>query len=555
MEPACMNTRRKFWGWGFEGQGPTEAEAETVRGMTGARFGGLHEPLTVPQATEFDLAAPRLRPPQSLAASCSAETPERLAHAMGQSYADIARAFLRRVPHYPDLVAWPESADDVARWLDWADEAGAAVVPFGGGTSVCGGVEPDVGPDYPAVISLDLSRMNRVLEIDSQDRCALIEAGARGPEFEAALKPAGLTLRHFPQSFELATLGGMIVTRSGGHFATLYTHIDEFVQSVEMVTPRGRITTRRLPGSGAGPQPERLVCGSEGILGIVTAAWMRLQSVPVYRASATVRFDDFHRGAEAVRQLARSGLNPANCRLLDPGEALMNGVGDGRSALLVLGFESADHAQEARLARALEICAEAGGESRGGKGGKAGDGDTGSRGGGRDAAADAWRQAFLRMPFYREVLVPHGVIVDTFETACTWSAFPDFHRRVTAGMREAIRRTTGRDGEITCRFTHVYPDGPAPYYTLYAASTPERMLEHWREIKLAANELVVGGGGTVTHHHGVGRDHRPSGYDRERPDLYADMLAAAKRAADPGGLLNPGVLIGRRSGVLAGGAE
>lgn len=546
-----MNARRKFWGWGYEGQGPTETEAETVRGMTGARFGGLPDPLPVPRVDEFDLPAPRLQVPESLSRLVSAEPADRLAHAMGQSYADIARAFQRRVPHQPDLVAWPESTEDVERLLDWADGEGAAVVPFGGGTSVCGGVEPDVGPDYPAVVSLDLSRMNRVRRIEYQDRCALIEAGARGPEFEGALKPEGLTLRHFPQSFELATLGGMIVTRSGGHFATLYTHIDEFVQSVEMVTPRGRIETRRLPGSGAGPQPERLVCGSEGILGIVTAAWMRLQSAPVHRASATVRFDGFARGAEAVRLLARSGLNPANCRLLDPGEALMNGIGDGRSALLVLGFESADHPQEARLSRALEICAEAGGEHRAGRGGKSG-GKSGDRSGGRDAAADAWRQAFLRMPFYREVLVPHGVIVDTFETACTWSAFPDFHERVTTGMREAMRSATGRDGEITCRFTHVYPDGPAPYYTLYAASTPERMLEHWREIKLAANELVVGGGGTVTHHHAVGRDHRPAGYDSERPELYADMLAAAKSAVDPRGILNPGVLIGRRGGVLAG---
>jgi len=538
-----MSARRKFWGWGFEGQGPTETEAETVRRLTGARFGGLPEPLTVPGVAEFDLAPPRLQAPAGLAGLVSSEPADRLAHAMGQSYADIARAFLRQVPHYPDLVAWPQTTADVVRLLDWADEARAAVVPFGGGTSVCGGVEPDVGPDYPAVVSLDLSRMNRVREIDQHDRCALIEAGARGPGFEAALKPEGLTLRHFPQSFELATLGGMIVTRSGGHFATLYTHIDEFVQSVEMVTPRGRITTRRLPGSGAGPQPERLICGSEGILGVVTAAWMRLQSVPVHRASASVRFDGFARGAEAVRQLARSGLNPANCRLLDPGEALMNGVGDGRSALLVLGFESADHSQEARLARALEISAAAGGEHRAG---------SGSKDGGRDAAADAWRQAFLRMPFYREVLIPHGMIVDTFETACTWSAFPDFHERVTAGIRDAIRRTTGRDGDITCRFTHVYPDGPAPYYTLYAASTPDRMLEHWREIKLAANELVVSGGGTVTHHHAVGRDHRPRGYDRERPDVYAAMLSAAKGAADPHGILHPGVLIGRQGGVLAG---
>jgi alkyldihydroxyacetonephosphate synthase len=534
--------RRKFWGWGFEGDGPTDAEAQAVRGMTGARFGALADPLPVPRAEEFSLPAPRVQPPDALADRFEASAPERLSHAMGQSYADIARAFLRRIDHSPDLVAYPRSADDVARILGWADEEGVAVIPFGGGTSVCGGVEPDVGEGYPAVISLDLAELNGVIEIDRQNRSALIAAGTRGPDLEAALKPSGLTLRHFPQSFELATLGGMIVTRSGGHFATLYTHIDEFVQSVELVTPGGMLTTRRLPGSGAGPQPERLVSGSEGILGVLTAAWMRLQDVPVHRASATVRFPDFTTGAEAVRLLARSGLNPANCRLLDPREALLNGVGDGRSALLVLGFESADHPQDKRLARALEICAESGGEAKARP----------SEGAARDAAAETWKQAFLRMPYYREVLVPHGLIVDTFETACLWSDFPDLHDAVIRGMRDVMRRVTGADGDITCRFTHVYPDGPAPYFTLYAASTPERMLDHWRDIKLAANELVVDSGGTVTHHHAVGRDHRRGGYDRERAPLFAAILESARRAVDPRGIMNPGILIGHHGGVLDG---
>ncbi len=541
-----MRRRRKFWGWGFEGDGPTQTETDTVRAMTGARFGGLADPLGVPTVDEFSLPTPRVRPHDALADLFEDSAAERLSHSMGQSFADIARAFRRRIDHSPDLVAYPRSAADVGRILDWADGEGIAVVPFGGGTSVCGGVEPDVGDAYPGVISLDLAELSGVVEIDRRNRCALIAAGSRGPDIEAALRPAGLTLRHFPQSFEMATLGGMIVTRSGGHFATLYTHIDEFVQSVELVTPAGTLATRRLPGSGAGPQPERLVSGSEGILGVLTSAWMRLQDIPVHRASTTVRFPDFLSGAEAVRQLAQSGLNPANCRLLDPGEALLNGVGDGRTALLVLGFESADHPQDRRLGRALEICAECGGETKSPPAA-----DSGSR----DGAAQAWKQAFLRMPYYREVLVPHGLVVDTFETACLWSGFPEFHERIVSGMRDVMRRVTGADGDITCRFTHVYPDGPAPYFTLYAASTPERMLDHWREIKLAANELVVGGGGTVTHHHAVGRDHRPAGYDRERAPLFAAVLDGARRAVDPGGIMNPGVLTGRGGGVLGGAGE
>ena len=192
--------------------------------------------------------------------------------------------------------------------LDWAGDAGAAVIPFGGGSSVVGGVEPAVGEGWRGTVSLDLSRLDRVLEIDRASRAARIQAGILGPALEAALKPEGLTLRHFPQSFEFSTLGGWIATRSGGHFATLYTHIDDFVESLRVVTPSGTVATRRLPGSGAGPSPDRLFIGSEGALGIITEAWMRLQHRPRHRASLAVAFDEFHRAAEAVRVIAQAGL-------------------------------------------------------------------------------------------------------------------------------------------------------------------------------------------------------------------------------------------------------
>jgi alkyldihydroxyacetonephosphate synthase len=283
------------------------------------------------------------------------------------------------------------------------------------------------------------------MAIDKTSRAARIQGGIRTPAMEEALGKSGVTLRHFPQSFQMATLGGMIATRSGGHFATLYTHIDDFVESVRMVTPAGVMESRRLPGSGAGPSPDRLAIGSEGSLGIITEAWMRLQDKPRFRAGAAVSFRDFFGAAEAVRALAQSGLNPANCRLVDANECKVNGVNDGSAHLLVLGFESAHVDVAAAMARALEIVHDHGG--------------TGSN---SEGAVTAWRNAFIRMPYFREVITPWGVINDTFESAITWDRFPAFHRAIMAATEGAIEAATGRKGLVTCRFTHVYPDGPAP---------------------------------------------------------------------------------------------
>jgi alkyldihydroxyacetonephosphate synthase len=528
---------RKWWGWGVEGAGPSAEQARAIARTVAGRFGVAAEPRPPPRLEAIALPAPRVAPPPALAAFVSAAPEARAGHHYGKSYRDVVRAFRGELPSPPDQVAFPRSEAEVAAVLDWCGGAGIAVVPYGGGSSVVGGVETAI-PGARAVVSLDLGRLARVLEIDRTSRAARIEAGVLGPALEDQLRPHGLTLRHFPQSFEFSSLGGWIATRSGGHYATLYTHIDEFVESLRVWTPAGLVETRRLPASGAGPSPDRLFIGSEGILGVITEAWMRLQDRPVHRAGASVRFDGadgFLRGAEAVRRLAQSGLHPSNCRLLDPQEAETSGAGDGSHAVLVLGFESADHPQEARLARALELCRDGGGVAPPPK--------PRAEGAPRedDGAAGAWRRAFLQAPYVRDVLVACSVIAETFETAIPWSAFPAFHRSVMEATREAVRRVCGA-GSVACRFTHVYPDGAAPYYSVLAPSRPGSELAQWAEIKAAAVEAIVRGGGTITHHHAVGRDHRP-GYDRERPELFAAALRAAKRALDPTGVLNPGVLI------------
>jgi len=532
--------RRKFWGWGEVGAGPDEQAARRIGSAIAERFGGaLEELLPVPDAASLALPEPRVAAPAALASICRTDPETRAAHTYGKSWRDVIRALHGDFSPAPDCVLFPGDESELAAALDWCAGARVAAIPYGGGTSVVGGVEPAVGSDYRGAVSLDLSRLSRVLEIDRVSRAARIQAGILGPALEDALRPEGLTLRHFPQSFEFSSLGGWIATRAGGHYATLYTHIDDFVESLRVLTPSGVVETRRLPGSGAGPAPERLFLGSEGTLGVITEAWMRLQERPRFRAQASLGFSGaagFARAAEVVRRISQAGLFPSNCRLLDANEALTSGAGDGGAALLVLGFESADHPPDARMQRALELCREGGAEGPEAAGATRSNGDAP-----RDPGASAWRSAFLQAPYLRDVLARASVISETFETAVTWDRFAGLHEAVSEAVRDAARRVCGR-ATLACRFTHVYPDGPAPYYTVLAPGRRGSELAQWAEIKSAASEAILRCGGTITHHHAVGRDHR-AGYAAERPELFARALRAAKRELDPAGILNPGCLL------------
>ena len=523
--------KRSWWGWGWDDQALTPDQLTAIAGAVAGRLGtGDLEARPPPRLADLDLRAPRVTPPASLAAICSTDVEQRAGHTYGKSYRDVVRAFRGELAHPPDVVVLPRDENDVAAVLDWCADARVAAVPYGGGSSVVGGVECDVGDAYAGAASIDLSRLDRVLEIDRESRAARIQAGAYGPALEDQLRPHGYTLRHFPQSFEFSTLGGWLATRSGGHYATLYTHIDDFVESLRVVTPAGTLESRRLPGSGAGPSPDRMFLGSEGILGVITEAWMRVQDRPRFRSSAGVRFESLDAGVDAARAVAQAGLFPSNCRLLDPGEAMTSaGVTDG-TALLVLGFESADHPLDAWIARAVECCADHGGTV-----------PEGIRSSSTEGAAGAWRNAFLRAPYGRDAMVALACVAETFETAVTWNGFAALQAGVTDTVGRALKDICG-GGFMTCRFTHVYPDGPAPYFTTLAPGRRGSELEQWRDIKAVAAEAVLAHGGTITHHHAVGRDHRPW-YDRQRPDLFADALRAAKGVLDPAAVLNPGVLV------------
>ncbi len=526
--------RLKYFGWGREGEGMTAAEETAALDRYRRLFCvDRFEEAAPPALAEIGLRPSRLAPSAALAPFCSTEAYDRVAHTYGKSFRDYAKGLAGDYAAAPDVVAYPRNGAEVAAVIDWAGGEQAAVIPFGAGSSVVGGVEATIdGTGCKAAVTLDLRHLDRVVEIDHISRAARIEGGVFGPALEAQLRPHGLTLRHFPQSFEYSTLGGWIATRSGGHFATLYTHIDDLVESIRMVTPKGVIETRRLPGSGAGPSPDRLLIGSEGILGVITEAWVRLQQRPRFRAGGAVRFPDFFSAARAVRAVAQAGLYPANCRILDPQEALNTGAGDGNAAIMVLAFESADHPLDAWAARALECCADHGGTPE----------RPAERDAHREGAAEQWRTAFIRMPYARERMIRRAVIADTFETAITWERFEAFHDKVKAATEAAIREATGRPGQVTCRFTHAYPDGPAPYFSFHALGRHGALEAQWRAIKSAAGDALIAAGGTITHHHAVGRDHRPW-YDRQRPDLFAAALRAAKHALDPQGLFNPGVLI------------
>jgi alkyldihydroxyacetonephosphate synthase len=527
--------RLKHWGWGYEDQAPSREELEQaalgIRGRFG--FGGeLEEPVPL---EEVEIRPSRLKAPADLGDLFSAGKYERVGHALGKAYRDVVRGFRGEFENPPDLVAFPREESEIEAVLSWCEAEGAAVIPFGGGTSVVGGVEGRLG-ERPFV-SLDLRRLDRVLEVDPTSLAARIQAGATGPVLEDQLREHGLTLRHFPQSFEYATLGGWIATRAGGHFATLYTHIDDLVESARAITPRGTWESRRLPGSGAGPSPDRALIGSEGILGVVAEAWVRVRPRPQFKASCGVEFDDFLTAAAAVREISQSGLYPSNCRLLDALEAGTTGAGSGEKSLLVLGFESAHHPMDVAMDLALAIAREHGGEP----------GEVRGGGEGGDAVG-AWRSAFLLAPYLRDTFVACGVLSDTFETAIAWDRFEEFHATAIEAVRAKVAEVCDAPAEghgaprVSCRFTHVYPDGPAPYFTVMAPAVRGGEVEQWDEIKAAASEAVIEGGGTITHHHAVGRDHRPW-YDRQRPAPFAAALRAAKAELDPAGVLNPGVLI------------
>lgn len=533
---------RSFWGWGYADEQLPEPLITNFKKMAQMALGIPQlEEIEPPKLENLQLRPPRFTLPSAIHSFCSETTYDRASHCYGKSYRDVMRALYGQFDNPPDYVAYPKSEAHILQLFAFCGAESVALVPYGGGTSVVGGIEPTNSSQFKGVISCDMRHFNQILEVNEDARTARIQAGIYGPALETGLKPHNFTLRHFPQSFEFSTLGGWIATRAGGHFATNYTHIDDFVQSVRMVTPEGVWETRGLPGSGAGPDPNRFILGSEGILGIITEATVRLQTSPTFRASKTVRFPDEAQGIEAVRQLSQSGLFPANCRLVSPFESMMMGIGNGSDTVLLLGFESHDHPQDVKLARALEICRAHGAKLK--------TGHTTANENEQSASsnsAERWKNNFLRVPYIRDRLAQAGVIIETFETAVPWNKFKTFHKNVIAQTQTAVKEQCGT-GIVMWRFTHVYPDGPAPYYSVIAAGERGKEVAQWDAIKQAASDAIIRNGGTITHHHAVGKDHR-RWYEQQRDPLFGRILSRTKQTLDPNGILNPDVLITHKNG-------
>jgi alkyldihydroxyacetonephosphate synthase len=536
-----MASTYDVWGWGrTPADQPTEGDLVALAPLASELLG---TPINAPIAPaplrpqRSDRVSSRL--PEPLAALTSAADTDRARHGIGRSYRDVVRAIDGVVEHVPDVVVRPSDESQIVAVLEWCSAHNVAVVPFGGGTSVVGGVEPEVGDQWSGVISLDLERLSGVIEVDATSRAARVLAGTAGPALEDELRPHAMTARFYPQSFERSTVGGWIATRAAGHFSAGPTHIDDFVESVRALTPSGPWESRRLPGSGAGPSPDRMLLGSEGILGVVTETWLRVQPRPSTRWWATYAAASFDAGLEAVRAITQSGLRPATCRLIDAGEATVTGTLATGEAPLVLGLESWHAPLDSDAAVVAELCADHGLRLVAGSSAKDSSDDA------RGSAAETWRSSFLRAPYLREQLVLLGLVVETFETATTWDRLASLVSEVTIRTTTALKEICG-GGTVTCRLTHVYPDGAAPYFTVIAPGRRGSELAQWDDVKVAASEAILASGGTITHHHAVGRDHR-TWYDKQRPDQFANALRGAKNAVDPAGILNPGVLLETQS--------
>jgi alkyldihydroxyacetonephosphate synthase len=526
--------QRSFWTWGYVSDEPTEAERKTAADQVSKRLGHTVTPPPIPDIDQIDLRPPRLEVPDNLPWVSSAHT-ERVVHTHGGHPLELLAGLRGEFAEPPDAVAHPRTEDELEATLAWCDTHGYAAIPYGGRTSVVWGV--NVPETTETAVTIDLDHLSQVVEIDETSRAVRVQAGMLGPDLEDALRPAGLTLRHFPQSFPWSTVGGWVATRSGGHYATNHTHIDDFVESTRMLTPTGWWESRRLPGSGAGPSPDRLVIGSEGTLGIISECWLRVQKRPRFRATAGVVFSSWETAYTATRHVVQAKLWPANLRLLDPLEAQQAAGLNGVQALLIIGFESGDVPQGSFIHEAVAIAREYGGEID--------DADIRIDDGtgkatGREGAVGAWRNAFIGVN--AGATNGLGLLNDTFETAITWDRWPEFDAHVRSQVNRALKETLGEGSFLSCRFTHVYPDGPAPYYSFGGVASLGGELDQWRTIKAAAVEAILAAGGTVTHHHAVGRMHA-EGWAEQRPALFGDVLRAAKRTVDPNGILNPGVLL------------
>jgi alkyldihydroxyacetonephosphate synthase len=533
----------RWWGWGEDGHEVALPESATalLASELGVDLAAHRPPVDLGQ-----VRLPEVRLPAALrnrlaellgTVNVRDDREGRVTHALGRSYADLVRLRSGDASSAPDLVVYPESAEQVAALLSACADARVAVIPFGGGTSVVGGVEP-VADGFAGAVSLDLGRLDRVLGIDGVSLTARLEAGLFGPELERRLAAEGLTLGHYPQSFEHSTVGGWVATRSAGQASTGYGRIDELVEGLRFIAPAGEIDAREQPASAAGPDLRELLVGSEGVLGVICEATLRVRPLPELRRYEGWSFKSFMEGCEALRVLEQAGASPDVARVSDEEETrlamalaspgswtervlrryLLMARHEG-GCLAIVGFEGGEEDVERRRLQASSLLRAGGGLALGRKPGA------------------AWLQGRYAAPYLRDELLERGVLVETLETAIHWSKVQALYKAV----REALQTTLGERALVLCHVSHVYRSGASLYFT-FLAPQAEDALGQWRTAKRTASEAIVAGGGTITHHHAVGRDHLPW-MRAEVGELGLELLRAAKSRLDPAGVMNPGKLL------------
>jgi alkyldihydroxyacetonephosphate synthase len=537
----------RWWGWGEDGHDvvlPEHALA-MLRSELGIEPGAGAKPVALEQ-----VRLPDSRLDASVRARLAAAVGEdhvlddraaRVEHAAGRSYPDLVRLRTGELEEAPDAVVEPGSADQVQALLAACVEARVAVVPFGGGSSVVGGVDP-YADGFPAVISLDLRRLDRVVEVDRTSLTATLDGGLFGPEVERRLAAEGVTLGHFPQSFEYSTVGGWVATRSAGQASTGHGRIDELVEGLRMIAPAGEVARRPVPATAAGPDLRELLVGSEGVLGVICEATLRVRPLPDQRHYEGWSFRSFAEGCEALRVMEQADASPDVIRLSDEhetrlslalassgsateraGRAYLRMRGHEGGCIAIAGFEGEEDDVERRRLHSGALLRAGGGLRLGRRPG------------------EAWLRGRYAGPYLRDALLDHGAFVETLETATSWSNLPTLY----AAVGDALRRSLSERGTaplVMCHVSHLYPSGASLYYTFLARQQPEAAIEQWRAAKTAACDAIVANGGTITHHHAIGRDHAPW-LSAEIGTVGVELIRGAKERLDPVGIMNPGKLL------------
>ena len=539
MSESVERVKGAWWGWGAGEEVP--ALSSQAEEMLSERFGGnLSPPAPAVQPSEVELPETRPMPrglPGEIKGLLDDREPERLRHSVGMSYPDLVRLRSGRIEHAPDAVAHPRNADQVAALLAECSRKGVAVVPFGGGTSVVGGVDPDRG-GHDAVISVDLAGLD-ALAIDRRSGLARMGPGLRGPQVEEFLGRNGLTLGHFPQSFMRASVGGFAATRSAGQASSGYGRFDDLVASIELTTPIGSLRTLETPHTAAGPALREVAIGSEGTLGIITEVTCRVRQAPDRRVYEGWIAEDFTAGCEAVREMAQGGEIPDVIRVSDEQEtdlgfamssasprikSILAGYlqirGKGGGSLMICGWEGTRDVVSRRRRSSRRRLKRAGAMALGRNPGR------------------SWERSRFDGPYLRDHLIDRGILVETLETAHTWAELGNLYQTV----RESLRVNLGPGAIVMCHLSHAYRDGASLYFTFLAPVRPGDEIETWSRVKTAACDSIVAAGGTITHHHAVGRDHSAWMYP-EVGEVGLEALIGIKRRLDPEGIMNPGVLI------------